>query len=220
MTTFSSNISRFNQAIETSLVFGRKIVLVGRSIYRNINLARKLKYLNFTDEVFLPKNLVPKHPPSVLSLLVAGSQAQPGSALDRIVAGKDPYVKICPKDKVVFSSDYIPGNEIFIYRLIDNLYRQGAEVVYSNIHSKLHVSGHGSAKDLEKLITLLKPYYVLPIGGDFRHLIAYKRIAQKLGYPEKRIIIPDNGEVVEFTSSQKLKIKQKIKIKLPKIIQR
>lgn len=197
VTTMSSNLSRLKQAIEVSQRHQRKIVLVGRSIEKNIELALKLGYLKFPPNLFLTPEQTKKFSPDSLTLLVAGSQAQAGSSLERIALGEH-EIKIQPQDKVVFSTDYIPGNEVAIYTLIDKIYRLGAEVVYADIFSDVHVSGHGSAEDLKKLIELTKSRYLLPIGGNFRHMIAYQKLAYQLGYQKENILLPDNGQIVEF----------------------
>jgi len=197
VTTMSSNISRLKQAIEVSLRRGRKIVLVGRSVDENVKLALEMGYLKFPRDVFLPPRNLSRFSPSSLTLLVAGSQAQAGSALEKIV-GQEHEVKINPSDKVVFSTDCIPGNETAIYSLIDNIYRLGAEVSYVDIQSDVHVSGHGQAGDLKKLIELVRPKYLLPIGGNFRHAVAYQRIAVDLGYRPNDVLLAPQSQTFEF----------------------
>jgi len=213
VTTMSSNISRFKQAIEVSISYGRKVVPVGRSVEKSLQLAEKFKYLHFSKDTFLSKKQIKNFPPKSLTFLVAGSQAQLGSALDRIVAGEIKEIKIKPGDKVIFSTDYIPGNETAIYRLIDNIYRLGGEVVYQDIHSNVHVSGHGSQGDLGKLMDLLKPKYLLPIGGNFRHMIAYQKLAESRGFNKDQVILADDGQVVEFFTSGSFKISRSIETK-------
>jgi len=210
ITTMSSNISRLKQAINVSLRHQRKVVPLGRSIEKNLELADKLKYIQFPRNVFLRKKEIKKYPPNLLTLLVAGSQAQVGSALDRIVAGEIEEVKIKPDDKVIFSSDYIPGNETAIYHLIDNIYRLGGEVVYQDIHGNVHVSGHGSQGDLGKLMEIIKPKYFLPIGGNFRHMVAYQKLAENRGFKKDQVFLADGGQVIEFFSDGKVKTSQKI----------
>ena len=210
VTTISSNISRLKQAIDVSVRHGRKVVPVGRSIEKNLELADKLKYLALPKEVMLAKKQVKDMPQGKLTYLVAGSQVQIGSALDRIVAGEVDSVKIKKGDKVIFSTDYIPGNETAIRRLIDNIYRLGAEVVYSDIHDHIHVSGHGSQGDLGKLMELIKPKYFLPIGGNYRNLVNYKKLAISRGFKENQVILADGGMVVEFFSDGSVKTNKKI----------
>ena len=212
VTTMSSNISRLKQAIDVSRRLGRKVVLLGRSIKENMKLAEKLDYLRFPQGTFIDKKEIKNYPPNRLTLLVAGSQGQIGSALDRIVAQEFDFVKIQPGDKVVFSTDYIPGNEMAIYRLIDNIYRLGGEVVYQDIHSNVHVSGHGSREDLGKLMKMVNPRFMIPIGGNFRHMVAYQKLAVSKGFKAQQVLLPDDGEVVEFFPGGKVKISQKIEI--------
>lgn len=202
VTTFSSNISRWKQAIDVSLRHGRKILLIGRSIKQNIRIALKLKYLPYQPNIFIPKRLLSKYPSQELTVLIAGAQAQTGSSLDRLVVGELEELTIKPGDKVVFSSDYIPGNETSIYSLIDKLYRLGAEVSYTDIKSDVHVSGHGCQDDLGKLIQMVQPKYLLPIGGNFRHMVAYQRLAEQRGYQKSQVLLPDDGQTVEFFDGQ------------------
>jgi len=212
VTTMSSNISRLKQAINVSRRLGRKVVLVGRSIKENMKLAKKLGYLKFPKGTFMSEEEIKNCPANRLTLLVAGSQGQMGSALDRIVAQELNLIKIRPGDKVVFSTDYIPGNETAIYRLIDNIYRMGGEVVYQDIHSNVHVSGHGSQEDLGKLMRMVNPRFMIPIGGNFRHMVAYQKLAVNKGFRAQQVLLPDDGEAVEFFSDGKVRIFQKIKI--------
>jgi len=212
VTTMSSNVSRLKQAIDVSRRLGRKVVLLGRSIKENMKLAEKLNYLKFPKSTFIDKKEIKNYSPNLLTLLVAGSQGQIGSALDRIVAQEFDLIKIQPGDKVVFSTDYIPGNEMAIYRLIDNIYRLGGEVVYQDIHSNVHVSGHGSQEDLGKLMKMVNPRFMIPIGGNFRHMVAYQKLAVSKGFRNQQVLLPDDGEVVEFFSKEKVRISQKIEI--------
>lgn len=209
VTTVSSNISRLKQAIEVSIKDNRRVVLVGRSIEKNVELALKLGYLKFSKKIFLSVAEAEARPPSSLTLLVAGSQAQPGSALERIVGGEH-KVKIREKDKIVFSTDSIPGNEVAIYRLIDDLYRLGAEVSYADISSDIHVSGHGCSEDLKKLIQLTNPQFLLPIGGNFRHMVAYQKMAMKAGFKRQRILLPDGGQTLQFFKGEKVSFGRQI----------
>lgn len=210
VTTISSNISRLSQAINVSVRNGRKIIPFGRSIEKNLELARKLRYIDFPKEAILGKKEIKNYQGSSLTFLVAGSQAQVGSALDRIVAGEVDQVKIRAGDKVIFSTDYIPGNETAIYQLIDNIYRLGAEVVYPDVRENIHVSGHGSQGDLGKLMDLIRPKYLIPIGGNFRHMVAFQKLAVSRNFKKEQVILPDGGQTVEFLSDGKVKLSQKI----------
>lgn len=210
VTTMSSNLSRLKQAIDVSIRHGRKIVFVGRSIEKNIEVATKLKYISYSKETFVPKKVIGKFPPSALTILIAGSQAQLGSAMDRLVAGEIEQIKLKPGDKVVFSTDSIPGNETAIYTLIDNIYRLGADVAYSDVRSDIHVSGHGAQGDLGKLMELVRPKYLVPIGGNFRHMVAYRKLAEKNGFKSDQVILIDDGQVINFNDQGQLNIKEKV----------
>jgi len=212
VTTMSSNLSRLKMAIDVSLRHGRKIVLVGRSVEKNMEIGSKLKYVSFPKDTFIPKKIMGRFPPQSLTLLVAGSQGQLGSAMDRLVAGEIEQVKIKPGDKVVFSSDFIPGTESAVYTLIDNIYRLGGEVSYANIRSDVHVSGHGAQGDLSKLMELIKPKYLVPIGGNYRHLVAYRKLAVKNGYTSDTVLIRDNGEIIEFNEKGLVPTKEKVTV--------
>jgi ribonuclease J len=212
VTTMSSNLSRLKQAIDVSIKHGRKVVLVGRSIEKNMSIATKLKYIDYSPETFIPKKIINRFPPHTLTLLVAGSQGQLGSAMDRLVSGEIEQIKIKPGDKVVFSTDYIPGNESAIYNLIDNIYRLGADVAYSDVRSIIHVSGHGSQGDLAKLMELVKPQYLVPIGGNFRHMVAYRNLAEKNGFAASQVLLKDDGEIIEFDEKGLMPTKGRVQI--------
>ncbi len=132
--------------------------------------------------------------------------------MDRMVGGEIEGVKIKPGDKVVFSSDFIPGSETSIYTLIDNIYRQGADVAYSDIRSDIHVSGHGAQGDLSKLMDLVKPKYLVPIGGYYRHMIAYRKLAERVGFKREQVLIKDAGEVIEFNENGLAPNKEKVTV--------
>lgn len=212
VTMMSSNISRLKQAIDVSLRHGRQIVPIGRSVEKNLTLALKLGYLKYPKEVLVDLRQIKRRLPSSLTFLVAGSQAQTGSALERIVA-HEREVEIKSGDKVVFSTDYIPGNEVQIFELIDQILLQGAEVVYAENTSDIHVSGHGQAQDLKKLIELTHPGYLLPIGGNLRHMMAYQKLALGAGYPKEKILLPFGGQVVEFSSDGHVRVKKKVEVR-------
>ncbi len=213
VTTISPNISRLKQAVDVSIKHKRKIVVVDRSIQNNIEIAKKSKYVKYPANIFVKKKEVKNYPPELLTLLVAGSQGQVGSSLDRIVADEMDLIKIESGDKIIFSTDYIPGNEAAIYQLIDNLYRLGAEVVYQDIRSNIHVSGHGSQEDLAKLMKLLKPKYLLPIGGNYRHLYAYRKLAENKGFKSEQVLLADEGQVIHFNNLGQVDLKQKVEVR-------
>lgn len=212
VTTQSSNISRLKQAMNVALKYGRKIVLVGRSIDQNMEVAQKLNVVNFPPDLIVDLSEIGRYKDSELCFLVAGSQGQEGSALSRI-ANRDHQIKLKEGDTVVFSSDPIPGNESEVGSLIDALIKEGARVVYRDISNEFHVSGHGSSGDLMLMIGLTRPKYLLPIGGTYKQMKQYQVLARNMGYADKQILLIDDGQVVEFDADGGLKVESKIEVK-------
>ncbi len=187
VTTMGSNISRFRQAIDAAIRHGRSV-------------AQNLGYIKVPKGVFIDPKQARRMPPQNLCLLVAGSQGQTGSAMERLGMGEHQDATIKPGDKIVFSSDYIPGTESATQSLIDSLSKLGGTVVYSNITDNLHVSGHGSQQDLLLMMALTRPKYLIPIGGTYRHMVQYSRLAQSMGYQEAQILLPEYNQTIEVTS--------------------
>ena len=169
-TTQSSNISRIQQAIDVGLRRGRKIAFIGRSVEKNTETARKLGYIKYPQDAVVRDKQLLRHPDSQLFLIVAGSQGQAESGLFRIARGEHKYVHTKEGDVVVFSADPIPGNENSVHSLVDALTKLGVRVVYSEIMEDLHRSGHGTQQDLQLMLSLTKPKYILPIGGTYRQM--------------------------------------------------
>ncbi len=212
VTSISSNIVRWGQAIESAKSCGRKIVLVGMSVEKAINIARDLGYLKLQPSDIIPLESHKNFPDNKLLFLVAGFSAQPDSALSKIVMGKH-KIKIKNTDRVIFSSpDYIPGTTTDIYNLIDTLSRLGAEVAYSE-KEELHVTGHGYQHEQAILINLLKPKYLLPIGGNFRHIRSYQLMAKKLGYRDEQIITPEFDQAITFSQSGGVSLTYRVPLK-------
>ncbi|MBI5452981.1 ribonuclease J [Candidatus Gottesmanbacteria bacterium] len=204
-TTQSSNISRIQQAVNVAIRNNRKIAFLGRSIVENVEVTKRLKYIEFPDMFVVSEKTLSRYKPNELALIVTGSQAQPNSALSRIAEGQHKFVSIGNGDVVVFSADPIPGYENSVHNLIDILTACGARVSYSDITEELHVSGHGAANDLSLMLSLVSPKYVIPIGGTFRQMKHYSLLAQKMGYRENQIILPRDGTIIEFDSSKNAK---------------
>ncbi len=198
MTTFSSNISRIRQCVEAAIKFNRKIVFMGRSMKENTRLAAEIGYLPIPDSLMGKEEVAMRLPPNKLCLIVAGSQGQYDSALSKLAHNRNPNVKIKPGDKVIFSSDPIPGNENEVYALIEELSLRGADVVYSDIHDQLHASGHGNQEDLKFLIRFTNPKYFIPIGGTVRHQRQYQRLVSDMGYMESNVFLLDEGDSIWF----------------------
>lgn len=199
ITTYSSNISRMNQAIEVAKKYGRKVCFVGRSFSKARDIGRKLSYMDLPSNMEVKPQDVRRLKPSQVMILVAGSQAQVESGLVRIASDNDKDIRILRGDTVIFSADPIPGNENNINRLIDLMSKREARVVYSEITDEFHVSGHGSTTDLQLMISLTNPKFVLPIGGTFRQMVAYREIAKAMGYTDDKLILLEGVQEVLFS---------------------
>ncbi len=203
MTTFSSNISRIRQCVDAAIKFNRKIVFFGRSMRDNTRLASEIGYLPIPHSLLAKEQDVAKLPPNKVCLIMAGSQGQYESAMSKMARNQNSYVKIKSGDKVIFSSDPIPGNEDEVYSLIEELSLLGADVIYSDIHDQLHASGHGNSEDLKFLIRFTDPKYFIPIGGTIRHQRQYEKIVEELGYEKEKVFMLDEGETVWFPERAK-----------------
>ena len=202
MTTFSSNISRIRQCVETAIKFNRKICFLGRSMRENTKLAAEIGYLPIPESLFAKEDELSKIPPNKVCLIVAGSQGQYGSALSKLADHQNPNTKIYPGDKIIFSSDPIPGNENEVYSVIEDLVSQGADVVYSDIADQLHSSGHGNMEDLKYLVRFTNPKYFIPIGGTIRHQRQYQKMAVELGYDANKVYMIREGETIWFSKDR------------------
>jgi ribonuclease J len=203
MTTFSSNISRIKQCVDAAIKFNRKIVFMGRSMRDNTKMAMEMEYLNIPFDFVAKEEELLRLPPKKVCIIAAGSQGQFGSALSKITRGLNKYVKIKPGDKVVFSSDPIPGNEEGVSTVIEDLTLQGADVVYPAITDQLHTSGHGNQEDMKFLMRFTEPKYFIPIGGTIRHQRQYQRLAEDMGYKKESVFLLNEGETVWFTKGGK-----------------
>ncbi|HYM65272.1 MAG TPA: ribonuclease J [Candidatus Sulfotelmatobacter sp.] len=203
VTTYSSNIARVAQIVEASKKFGRKICFVGRSMINTKEMAVNLGYLRMEKGMEISLEQLKNYKDSNIVMVVAGSQGQEHSALSRIVNGDHRDIKLNPSDTVVFSSDAIPGNEISVNSLIDNIARRGARAIYSKISDDFHVSGHGAQEEIGLLMDLVKPTNAIPIGGTYKQMVQYKEVAKKHGIIDKNIILVENGQQVIFTKEGK-----------------
>lgn len=201
VTTYSSNISRMNQAIEAALKYNRKICFVGRSFMKARDVGRSLGYMKFPPKMEVKPQQARKLKPSQVMILLAGSQGQIESGLMRIASGEDRDFKVAKDDAIIFSADPIPGNEQNVNSLVDMLSKHGAKVYYSDINKGFHVSGHGSQKDIELLLSLTTPKFVMPIGGTYKQLVAFREIANGLGYADDKVVIGEAGKEIVFTKN-------------------
>lgn len=202
MTTFSSNISRIRQCVDAAIKFNRKICFLGRSMRENTKLAASIGYLPIPESLFIKEEEVNRFPPGKICLIVAGSQGQYGSALSKLADRQNLNVKIKSGDKIIFSSDPIPGNENGVYATIEQLVEEGADVVYSDIADQLHSSGHGNQEDLKFLVRFTNPKYFIPIGGTIRHQRQYENLVEQLDYNKKDVFSLNEGETVWFDKNK------------------
>ncbi|MFA4826939.1 MAG: ribonuclease J [Candidatus Shapirobacteria bacterium] len=200
ITSISSNIIRWGQAVDAAKSCGRKIITVGMSVEKAINIAKELGYINLSDADLIDLDRAKNFRDNQLLFLVAGFAGQPESALAKMIMGKH-KIKIKPTDRVIFSSpDYIPGTTSNIHYMIDTLSKMGVEVMYGE-KEELHVSGHGYQKEHALLIDLVNPKYLLPIGGNYRHIRSYQTMAQELGYTQDQLISPDYDSAITFNGN-------------------
>jgi ribonuclease J len=197
ITTFASNITRVQQALGVAYRHGRKVALIGRSMENNCAIANELGYLQFPPDTVYRLEDVRRFPLEQVMLITTGSQGEPSSALSRIASGDHRQIKVMSGDTVILSATPIPGNEETVARTIDNLMRQGADVIYEPL-ANVHVSGHGSREDLKLMINLLRPRYCVPVHGEYRHQVLYKRLALEVGIPPENILLGEIGDVIQL----------------------
>ncbi len=199
--TFSALLERVQQLIWLSSLYGRKVVLDGRSMKMAVEIARRLKYLQVPKGILIRPEDSFRLPPHQVTIICTGSQAEESSALMRIANGQHRYFKIIPGDTVIFSSSVIPGNERIIQELKDDLSKQGAYIYHYQMMD-IHASGHGFSGDLKLLINITKPEYVIPSQGYYYMLKAAEEIAVNLGIPKEKVIISQNGRIIEVTADK------------------
>jgi ribonuclease J len=213
VTVMSSHIHRIQQIIDIAAKSGRTIAFFGRSVEQNTRIAQELGYLHIPLKSVVNRRKTKRIPDNKLCLIVAGSQGQPGSALVRAAQQEHENIPITPNDKVIFSADPIPGNEQAVYENVDTFAKLGAEVVYTDVNDELHVSGHASAGDLMLLMQLTNPKFLIPIGGNYRHMVQYQKLAQDLGYSKESVLLPEEGQTLEVAGGNKVKIGETIPLR-------
>jgi ribonuclease J len=197
ITTFASLISRIQQVINAAAKHNRHVFVIGRSMKDTARIASELGYLNYPPDVMRRFDEISRFPHNKIVLLTTGSQGEPTSALVRIANRDNNQVKIIPGDTVVMSATPVPGNEALVNRTIDNLFRQGAHVVYEKL-AQVHVHGHASQEELKLLLSLVKPKFFVPIHGEYRHLSLHARLAKNMGMPESNVFVLENGHILEL----------------------
>ncbi|PRR77019.1 Ribonuclease J 1 [Clostridium liquoris] len=194
--TFASHVHRIQQVISAAEKYGRKVAFSGRSMENIVEVAKELGYINAADGVFIDIDSINKYPDDKIVIITTGSQGEPMSALSRMAASEHKKVKIVPGDMVIISATPIPGNEKLVSRVINQLFKKGAEVIYESL-ADVHVSGHACQEELKLMHTLVKPKFFMPVHGEYRHLKQHADLAIKLGMPPNNIILADIGDVIE-----------------------
>jgi len=197
--TFASNVHRLQQIIDLAVKYRRKVALSGRSMLNVVEAAEKIGEINIPDGVMVDVSKIKNMRDSEIVVVSTGSQGEPMSALSRMSNGENQFVTVGDNDTVIISASPIPGNEKLVYRVINNLYKLGAEVVYESLQN-IHVSGHACREEHKIMHHLLKPKFFIPVHGEYRHLKKHAQLAEELGMPSGRIIIPDIGNCVLLTA--------------------
>lgn len=200
VTSFASNIHRVQQVIDAAHALGRKVVLVGRSMRKNVNIGRSLGHIRVPDGLLIGPREIDQHPDEKLVIISTGSQGEPLSALRRMAYNDHPQVRLHKGDTVVFSATPIPGNERAVNETIDRLAHIGCDVV-TTADAAIHASGHGYAEEMKLMLNLLRPRYVLPVHGDHKRLRLHAEMAKRVGIPEANVFIGENGLPLEIDES-------------------
>ena len=204
--TFSSNVHRVQQVINSSITYGRKVAFSGRSMEKISQIAMDLGYLKVPKNTIIKLDDIHKYPDNKVTIITTGSQGEPMSALSRIASGNHKKIALKEKDYIIISASPIPGNTKLITKLIDVLISKGAEVIYDAME-EVHVSGHACREELKLIHSLIKPKYFVPVHGEYRHLKEHAELAKSLGMDEKNIFLLDNGDVLELTGKKAMKTK-------------
>ena len=196
--TFSSNIHRVQQIMNVAASFGRKVALVGRSLENVVSISAELGYLNIPEGIVIDINMINRYPADKLVIITTGSQGEPMSALTRMAFSDHRKVEIHPNDYVIISATPIPGNEKTVSRVVNELMKLGADVVYEKMY-EVHVSGHACQEELKMIMGIVKPKYFIPVHGELKHLRKHAGLALSMGIPKENILIADNGRVAEIS---------------------
>lgn len=199
--SFASRIDRMQHVIAAAIKYKRKVAIAGRSMLKYFKVASELGYIKTPKDLIVPIQAIKKFPDSQVVILSTGSQGQEGSALQRMAFGEHKQVKIKPGDTVVISSSAIPGNERSINAVINNLYREGANVIFDK-KMQIHVTGHAYQEEMKELIKLTKPHWFIPVHGEYHMLVAHKELAESVGIPSSHILVIEDGDTVEFRRGQ------------------
>ena len=196
--TFSSNIHRVQQIMNVAASLGRKVALVGRSLENVVSISAELGYLNIPEGIVIDINMINRYPADKLVIITTGSQGEPMSALTRMAFSDHRKVEIHPNDYVIIPATPIPGNEKTVSRVVNELMKLGADVVYEKMY-EVHVSGHACQEELKMIMGIVKPKYFIPVHGELKHLRKHAGLALSMGIPKENILIADNGRVAEIS---------------------
>lgn len=202
--TFSSNIHRIQQIINCAQKHNRKVLVIGRSMENAVKTASDLGYLFIPDGIIIEPNGIKNYTDKQLVIITTGSQGEPMAALSRMATAEHRLVEIKPKDKIIISSSPIPGNEKTISKVINDLMKRGADVIYEGL-MEVHVSGHAKQEEIKLLHALVKPRYLMPIHGEFKHLQAHKNLAVEMGMKKEDVFIMDIGDILELSENEAIK---------------
>ena len=196
--TFSSNVHRIQQVIDTAVRYKRKVAVLGRSMVNVVTISLELGYISAPEGTIIDIDEINFYSPNQVVVITTGSQGEPMSALTRMAVGEHRKVTIVPGDTIIISATPIPGNEKLVSKTIDHLLKLGANVIYGRSEG-IHVSGHASQEEIKLMHNLVRPKFFIPVHGEYRHLIKHAKLAQELGMPKENIFISENGQVLEFT---------------------
>lgn len=199
--TFASNIHRVQQIIDVAQLLGRKVALSGRSLENVVSIGKELGYLNIPEGIMVNIDMIKNYPDDKMVIITTGSQGEPMSALTRMAFSDHRKVEICPNDCVIISATPIPGNEKTVSRVINELMKLGAEVVYEKMYD-VHVSGHACQEELKLMMSIVKPKFFIPVHGEQKHLRKHAMLAETVGIDHKNILIVNNGTVAEITRNE------------------
>jgi ribonuclease J len=197
LATFASNLGRVQQIINVARKHGRRVGVVGRSMVNNVKIAIQLGYLDIQQDELLNAGEMESLPAKEIVIIATGSQGEPTSAMVRMSVADHRQITLRAGDTVILSAMPIPGNEELFNRTVDNLFRQGVDVLYHEV-GDVHVSGHGGRDDYQRMLRLVRPKYFIPVHGEYRHLVLHGRLAQQTGLPKENVFIVEDGQVVEF----------------------
>ena len=198
--TFASNIHRIQQIIDAATVYGRKVAVSGRSMENIINVAIELGYIEVAENTLVPIDAINKYNNDQIVIITTGSQGEPMSALSRMASAEHKKVNIVEGDTIIISATPIPGNEKLVSKIVNQLFKKGAEVIYGSAEN-IHVSGHACQEELKLMQTLIKPKNFIPVHGEYRHLKQHGELAIKLGLNPKNVVIPEVGNIIEVNRS-------------------